>query len=166
MQILPILPSRCFENMFTPVQVYHHHTSHPRIHTRTFSEQIMGIRADCDDFEFSKAANPWETYLFLQASNVQVPHFKGLHPLPSPLFYSLSLTPSPTPHFPLPTATATPHGCNFTPRLNQRPIEIPSPRSRLHFKVDISPSGQTRGGGPTSKNVQPLPRWDFKACNI
>ena len=111
-------------------------TSYPP-HPPHFSEQIMSAGADWNDFEFSKAPNPWEHTCSCKPQTVQVPHFKRLLSFsPSPLF-AHSFSPPP------------PAWLQLYPSTEPGAYWNTFPWSSLLFKVDFHPRArfEGRGGG-------------------
>lgn len=104
----------------------------------------MSTEADWNDFEFSKAPNPWEHTCSCKPQTVQVPHFKRLLSFPpSPLFARSFSLPPPRMAATLPLSTEPGAYWNTFPW------------SSLNFKVDFHPRARSEGGGLTGKGPSP-----------
>lgn len=100
-----------------------------------FSEQIMSVGADWNDFEFSKATNPWEDTCSCKPQMYRCLISKDSSP---PLFLSFFL--SFLSHF-LPS----PLWLQLYPSTELEAYWNTSPWSSLHFKVDFRPRARPEG---------------------
>lgn len=110
-----------------------------------FSEQIMSVGADWNDFEFSKAPNPWEHTCSCKSQSYRCLISKDSSP---PLFLSLAA-------FPLSFSLPPPLRLQLYPSTELEAYWNTSPWSSLHFKVDFYPRARSEGGGPTRKGPSP-----------